>query len=65
MDQTSVSHNLSRLKRCGFVISDVDGKFRCYKLNEETIRPLMEIIEKHMKGNCIHILRGMKGGNRK
>src|SRR3989344_2341178 len=35
-DQTSVSHDLSRLKQCGFVVSEVDGKFRYYKLNEET-----------------------------
>lgn len=60
MDQTAVSHNLKRLRECGFVISEVDGKFRRYKLNDTTIRPLMEIIEKHMKGNCIHILRNMK-----
>tara|TARA_Y100000310_G_scaffold200877_1_gene200959 strand:+ start:12561 stop:12932 length:372 start_codon:yes stop_codon:yes gene_type:complete len=60
IDQTAVSHNLKRLKECGFVISEVDGKFREYSLNLETIKPLMEIIEKHMAGNCIHILRGMK-----
>ena len=60
IDQTAVSHNLKRLKECGFVISEEDGKFREYSLNLETIKPLMEIIEKHMAGNCIHILRGMK-----
>ena len=59
MDQTSVSHNLARLKECGFVIFEVDGKFRYYSLNEKTIKPLMEIIEKHMSQYCIHILRAM------
>src|SRR3989344_7889408 len=48
MDQTLVSHSLSRLKLCGFVTSEIDGKFRYYKINDKTIRPLMEIIEKHM-----------------
>lgn len=62
MDQTILSHNLARLKLCGFVTSEVDGKFRYYKLNERTIKPLMEIIEKHMSQYCIHILRAMKGG---
>lgn len=62
LDQTSVSHNLARLKRCGFVSSEIEGKYRYYKLNEETIKPLMEIIEKHMNKHCIHILRAMKGG---
>lgn len=60
LDQTTVSHNLSRLKHHGFVKSEVDGKFRYYKINEETIKPLMEIIEKHMGQYCIHILRAMK-----
>lgn len=63
IDQTAVSHNLSRLKRCGFVIDERDGKFVYYRLNNETIKPLMEIIEKHMSEHCIHILREMKGGN--
>lgn len=62
MDQTSVSHDLSRLKKCGFVLVDVEGKFRYYKLNEKNIKPLMEIIEKHMSQYCIHILRETKGG---
>jgi len=63
MDQTSVSHDLARLKKCGFVNSKVDGKFREYTLNEDTIRPLMEMIDKHMSNYCIHILRTMKGEN--
>ena len=62
MDQTSVSHNLSRLKSCGFVNIEVQGKFRYYSLNKETIKPLMEIIEKHMSKYCIHILQSMNGG---
>ena len=60
MDQTLVSHSLSRLKLCGFVTSEIDGKFRYYKINDKTIRPLMEIIEKHMSQYCIHILRAIK-----
>lgn len=56
MDQTAVSHDLARLKRCGFVKSNIEGKFRYYKLNEETIRPLMGLIDKHMSQYCIHIL---------
>ena len=62
IDQTAVSHDLHRLKQCGFVSVEIDGRFRYYNLNKENIKPLMEIIEKHMKKYCIHILRGMKGG---
>ena len=58
LERTNLSHDLQRLKKCGFVLVEIDGKFRYYKLNEETIKPMMDIIEKHMAGNCIHILRG-------
>ena len=61
MDQTVVSHDLARLKKCGFVIGKTKGKFRYYELNKETISPLMKIIEKHMSQFCIHILREIKG----
>ena len=30
MDQTAVSHDLSRLKRCGFVKMETKGKYRYY-----------------------------------
>lgn len=59
--QTHVSHDLARLKACGFVISEVQGKFRYYKLNEKTILPIMNLIDEHMAGNCVHILRKIKG----
>ena len=61
MDQTAVSHDLSRLKRCGFVKSEIGGKYRYYKLNEETIKPLMGLIDKHMSQYCVHILH--RGGH--
>ena len=65
MDQTAVSHDLARLKQCGFVLSERDGKFVYYSLNQTTIKPLMEIIEKHMGQYCIHILHAMERGNGK
>ena len=64
MDQTAVSHDLARLRRCGFVSSEVDGKFRYYKLNDETIGPLMKLIDKHMSQHCIHILHSSNEGGR-
>ena len=62
LEQTAVSHNLARLKQHGFVVSETDGKFRYYKLNEETIEPIMKLIDRHMNQYCIHILHQMKGG---
>lgn len=61
IEQTNVSHDLARLKRCCFVKVETNGKFRYYKLNEKSIKPLMEIIEKHMSKYCIHILKTIKG----
>ena len=61
-EQAAISHDLARLKQGGVVSSERDGKFVYYTLNEETIKPLMNLIEKHMSGYCIHILHGMKGG---
>ncbi len=60
IEQTVISHDLARLKRCGFVIPEVEGKFRYYKLNEKTIKPLMELIDRHMSQFCVHILRNEK-----
>lgn len=65
MDQSSVSHNLSRLKHCGFVIQETKGKFRYYKINEKTIKPLLELIDNHMNKYCIHILHEVRGGKEK
>lgn len=58
-DRTAISHDLARLKIHGFVKSEVKGKYRYYELNGETIKPLMNLISKHMSKYCIHILRSM------
>lgn len=59
-DQTAVSHDLARLRQCRFVIAERKGKFVYYSLNVKTIAPIMKLIDEHMAGNCIHILREMK-----
>ncbi len=59
-NQTAVSHDLARLKECGFVEVENKKKFRYYKLNEKTIKPLMDLIDKHMSQYCIHILRSQQ-----
>lgn len=60
LEQTAVSHDLARLRECGFVEIAVEGKYRFYTLNKKTIDPLMDLIDKHMAKNCIHILRKKK-----
>jgi len=52
MNQTTVSHNLARLKRCGFVFVKNKGKERIYSLNSKTIKPLMKLIDEHIGTYC-------------
>ena len=64
MDQTSVSHDLARLKKCGFVKVKTAKNFRHYSLNHKTIEPLMGLIDNHMAEYCIHILHETQGEKR-
>ncbi len=59
-EQTRVSHDLARLKKCGFVKAKREGPFVYYELNSQTLSPLMDLIDKHMASNCIHILHHTK-----
>src|SRR3989344_7011249 len=65
MDQSAVSHDLARLRKCGFVKMEIDRKFRYYSLNDKTIKPLMSLIDKHMSNYCAHILKEENGGKLK
>ncbi len=51
-EQSKVSHNLKVLSDCSFVTCSRDGKRRVYALNDETIVPLMDIVDRHVEKNC-------------
>lgn len=57
-EQTMVSHNLKRLEHCGMVFGEQNGKYRFYSVNQETIKPLLIMIDKHMEKYCCKILAG-------
>jgi len=61
LSQPKISHDLARLKKCGFVKVKTVRNFRYYSLNERTILPLMGLIDHHMAEYCIHILHETKG----
>lgn len=61
LPQPTISHDLARLKKCGFVKSEISNNFRYYSLNQKTIEPLMSLIDYHMSEYCIHILHERKG----
>ncbi len=63
-EQSIVSHNLNRLKSCGFVKADVKGKYRYYNVNDKTIKKIMGLIDRHMQGHCLQIIKKLKGNRR-
>lgn len=52
LEQSLVSHNLKLLRNCHFVEVQVNGKQRIYSLNKDTIMPLFELVDKHIKAHC-------------
>ena len=51
-EQSNISHNLKCLTECHFVDVKKEGKKRIYSLNKETIVPLLELVDKHVKRYC-------------
>jgi DNA-binding transcriptional ArsR family regulator len=49
LEQTHVSHNLKCLTFCGLVTPSRKGKSRIYSINEQTVIPLMKIVDDHLK----------------
>ena len=52
LEQTAVSHNLKRLLSCQFVHLKQNGKERIYSVNEETIKPLLTLMDTHVNKFC-------------
>ena len=48
-EQSRVSHNLKCLEHCGFVKVTPNGNFRKYELDTETIVPIIDLFEKHIR----------------
>lgn len=51
-EQSAVSHNMKRLKKCHFVNVEKSGKERIYSINTDTIKPLFELIDRHVRKYC-------------
>ncbi|MBI2578832.1 MAG: helix-turn-helix transcriptional regulator [Candidatus Aenigmarchaeota archaeon] len=56
-EQSRVSHNLSCLIDCGFVEVKRNGKERIYSLNKDTIKPMINLIDRHIKKYSKHLHR--------
>lgn len=51
-EQSAVSHNLKKLMLCKIVDVRKKGKERIYSLNKETIMPVLDLVQKHVKQTC-------------
>jgi DNA-binding transcriptional ArsR family regulator len=58
-EQSMISHNLKPLLECNLINSQKQGKKHVYTLNQETVLPIIEIIQNHaqkfcpMNGKCL------------
>lgn len=52
VEQSKLSHALGALRNCSIVIVEQIGKKRIYSLNNETILPILNIIDKHEEKYC-------------
>ncbi len=51
-EQSKVSHNLKKLSICNILSVERKGKQRIYSLNEETVLPMLGLVEKHVRNHC-------------
>jgi DNA-binding transcriptional ArsR family regulator len=51
-EQSAVSHSLKHLLQCHFVTVKKEGKERVYSINEDTVAPLLNQINKHVEKYC-------------
>jgi len=52
-EQSRISHNLGKLLQCHILNVEQKGKQRIYSLNSETVAPMLSIVKKHIKKNCL------------
>ncbi|MDD5133543.1 MAG: metalloregulator ArsR/SmtB family transcription factor [Candidatus Nanoarchaeia archaeon] len=52
MEQSKVSHNLTRLTKCKILTVEQKGKQRIYSLNKKTVVPLLNLVKNHIRQNC-------------
>ena len=51
-EQSKVSHSLKRLMDCNFLNVERDGKKKIYSLNNETVVPILNLVDKHVSKFC-------------
>jgi ArsR family transcriptional regulator len=55
LEQTHVSHSLKCLTFCGLVTSSHEGKSRIYSVKDQTVLPLLKIVDNHLKNYATNL----------
>ena len=53
IEQSAVSHCMKQLLICHFVDVAQKGKERIYSINKDTVQPLFNLINRHVKTYCV------------
>jgi ArsR family transcriptional regulator len=51
-EQSKISHNLKNLLQCHILNVKKSGKERIYSLNNDTVIPMLKLVENHTKKCC-------------
>ncbi|MFH1682717.1 MAG: metalloregulator ArsR/SmtB family transcription factor [Candidatus Woesearchaeota archaeon] len=51
-EQSKISHNLRKLTQCNILSVEQKGKQRIYSLNKQTVLPMLDLVENHVKNHC-------------
>lgn len=64
VEQSAVSHSLRQLLLCHFVTVKQEGKERIYAINDDTVKPLFDQIDRHVRKYCVEGCKhwGLKEG---
>jgi len=59
-EQSKISHNLKKLVECHVLEAEQKGKQRIYSLNKDTIIPILDLVEKHVRKYCGEVCKKAK-----
>ncbi len=57
LEQTNVSHSLKCLTFCGLVTSSREGKSKFYTINNQTVLPLLKIVDNHLESYATNLFK--------
>ncbi len=59
-EQSKISHNLKKLVECHVLDVKQKGKKRIYSINKDTVIPILDLVEKHVRKYCGEVCKRVK-----